>query len=262
MKIKKVIILSIILTILTIGAVNAVENTSDNTNNVIENVGAITDDNTPNMDKGGYTSTNSERIDSDKTSTRYVDKKSSEDFTLKGDSNDTNDFKSTFNNLNYVISRSKNYALLNQNYTFDSAHDMEYVNGIEIHRNNLIIDGNNHIINGTSLARIFNVTGKNITFQNIVFVNGNSENGGVLYITGNNVKLINCTFMDNHAENFGGAIYLNSGNLDLIDCTFKNNNATSGGAIYVRSSFIDGLIDSVFVNNSAVRVVPSTLMVL
>ena len=36
MNIKKIIILSIILTILTISAVNAVENTSDDTNNRIE----------------------------------------------------------------------------------------------------------------------------------------------------------------------------------------------------------------------------------
>ena len=173
-------------------------------------VGAITNDDTSNIDKEEYSSTNSEKINSDETSTQNVNKESSEELRLTSTSNGAIDFKSTFNNLDYVISCSEDYALLNQSFTFDSAQDMDYVNGIGIHGNNLIIDGNNHIINGTSLARMFNVTGNNITFQNLVFVNGASENGGVLYITGNNVKLINCTFKDNHVANFGGAIYLNS----------------------------------------------------
>ena len=113
--------------------------TACSTNNGIENVGAITDDNTANMDGGEYTSTNSERINSDETSTPYVDKKSSKSSTLNSGSNSTN-FKSTFNKLDYVISCSEDYTLLNQSFTFDSADDMDYVNGIRIHRNNLIID--------------------------------------------------------------------------------------------------------------------------
>ncbi|WP_323735827.1 hypothetical protein PXD04_08015 [Methanosphaera sp. ISO3-F5] len=222
------------MTVLTIGAVSAVGNTSDDTNNGLENVESVTDDNSFNMAEGETPSTNSEmnNLDvSDEASAQYTDKGLSEELALTSGFNGEIDFGSTFNNLDYLISCSDDYALLNQSFTFSSAQDMDYVNGIKINGNNLIIDGNDHIIDGSSHARMFNVTGNNITFKNIVFVNGASENGGVLYITGNNVKLVNCTFMDNHVANFGGAVYSNSTDLDIIDCSFKNNNATSGGAI-------------------------------
>ena len=158
---------------------------------------------------------------------------------------------STFNNLDYVISCSRDYAILDQDFTFNPTHDTGYVNGIGIHRNNLIIDGNNHIINGSSLARMFNVTGKNITFQNIIFVNGNSDNnGGVLYITGDDVKIINCTFIDNHVAIDGGAVYIKAPNATIINSTFINNTAIYNAAVYM-NSFNGQVINSYFENNNA-----------
>ena len=162
---------------------------------------------------------------------------------------DENEF-STFNNLDYLISCSRYLVVLNQDFTFNATHDSPYVNGIGIHRNNLIIDGNNHIINGSSLARMFNVTGKNVTFKNIVFVSGNSDNGGALHITGSDVRIINCTFIDNKAAVDGGAVYIRAPNATVINSRFINNAAIYNAGLYMNS--IGGkLIGSYFRNNIA-----------
>ena len=162
---------------------------------------------------------------------------------------DENEFY-TFNNFDYEILCSRNYATLDHDFTFNSTHDTNYVNGIGIHRNNLIIDGNNHVINGSSLARMFNVTGKNITFQNIVFVNGNSDNGGVLYIIGENVSIINCTFIDSDATIEGGAVFISAANATIINSKFINNTAIYNVAVYINS--INATVrDSYFENNVA-----------
>ena len=157
---------------------------------------------------------------------------------------------STFNNLDYVISCSKELAILNQDFAFNPDHDTEYVNGIRIVRDNLTIDGNNHVIDGGNLARLFNITGKNITFKNIVFVNANADNGGALYLRGDDVKIINCTFIGNNATTDGGAVYINAENATVVKSTFINNTAPYNGAIYINSG--NGkVIDSYFENNVA-----------
>ena len=157
---------------------------------------------------------------------------------------------STFNNLDYLISCSRYLAVLNQDFTFNATHDAPYVNGIGIHRDNLIIEGNNHSINGSSLSRLFNVTGKNITFQNVVFVNGNSMNGGGIHITGIDVKIINCTFIGNRAELDGGAVYIKAANATIVNSRFINNTAVYNAGVYMNS--IGGkLISSYFKDNRA-----------
>lgn len=192
---------------------------------------------------------------------------------------------STFNNLDYVISCSKNLAILDRDYTFNSTHDSGYVNGIGIHTDNLVIDGAGHTIDGKNLARMFNVTGTNITFKNINFINGFTENkGGALYITGKASNIINCTFKNNMAADKdrknaeAGAVFLQSANAIIKDSKFINSSAVYNGALLVRGNYTtidncffkdnfadisagavgwgrreNGIIkNSVFINNSAV----------
>ena len=69
------------------------------------------------------------------------------------------------------------------------------------------IDGQGHIIDGDNTAGIFTVSGSNIVLKNLIFINAN-RNYGAVYVTGENVKIINCTFAYNTATNNGGGIYL------------------------------------------------------
>ena len=65
MNIKKIIILSIILTLLTTGVVSAVENTSEDMDDGIDDVGAISKEMGSSMENEIYSSKNSENIDVD-----------------------------------------------------------------------------------------------------------------------------------------------------------------------------------------------------
>ena len=186
---------------------------------------------------------------------------------------------STFNNLDYNISCCENLAILDRDYAFNATHDSGYVNGIGIHRNDLVIDGAGHTIDGGNLARMFNVTGTNVTFKNINFINGFTDNkGGALYITGTSSNIINCTFKNNKATVESGAVFLQSFNATIKDSIFINNSAIYNGAVLVRGNYTtidnclfkdnfadisagavgwgrreNGIIkNSVFINNSAV----------
>lgn len=132
----------------------------------------------------------------------------------------------TFNNLDYLISCSGSIAILDRDFIFNETYDAEYVNGIGIHRNDLVIDGDDHIIDANNLARMFNVSGKNITFKNINFINGYSAgDGGIIYCNGNNLTIINCTFSNAKAVVEGGALFAKSDNARIISSKFFNNSA-------------------------------------
>ena len=128
---------------------------------------------------------------------------------------------------------------------------------------NVTIQGNGPtdsvIIDARRLSRIFNLSNNlNVTFINITFINGYvpSENGaaisnGISNATTTSITLINCTFIDNVAEE-GGAIYNWGSNLNVFNSTFIGNNATSGvgGAIHNYGSNVQ-VDKSNFINNSA-----------
>ena len=104
-------------------------------------------------------------------------------------------------------------------------------NGIEINRQNVVIDGKGNTINCTGEnSRMFNVDKDGIVFKNIIFAGGCSDYGGAIY-TNKDLTIINCTFTDNRATD-GGAIYADNVKMSLYNCTFISNHATSnGGAV-------------------------------
>jgi len=75
--------------------------------------------------------------------------------------------------------------------------------------------------------------------------------GGAIYCSGNNLKIINSTFINNYAS-CGGAISISGNNSKLINLTFTNNSAKRGGAIF--NSGKDTLISqSLFNLNNATK---------
>ena len=73
-----------------------------------------------------------------------------------------------------------------------------------------------------------------INIAGLTFKNGNSTNGGAIYISHEVKSNINATFINNTAEKQGGAIYVVSGGISgNLNGIFINNTASSyGGAIY------------------------------
>ena len=74
--------------------------------------------------------------------------------------------------------------------------------------------------------------------KNVIFTDSSSTNGGVIYSNSDiNIKLINCTFLNNFASSSGGAVYLENGNLNITDSVFNGNGANvAGGAIYIKKA--------------------------
>ena len=151
--------------------------------------------------------------------------------------------------------------LLDHDITFENYERDFYEGGIELDIDNLIIDGNGNMINGSDKSRIFIITGKNITLKNIVFKNGRShkdydnplnDNGGAIKINHDiNVTIENCAFLKNMSEEDGGAIY-NRGSLSITETTLNNNTAQegSGGAIHNQGSSLS-ITSSTLIGNTA-----------
>lgn len=66
---------------------------------------------------------------------------------------------------------------------------------------------------------------------------GKSTNGGAIFLqnAGASAEIINCTFTENTATNYGGAVEQNNnvtdGALKIVNMTFTNNTAKGGGAL-------------------------------
>ena len=245
LKYIKIMIFSIVLlAVLSISAVSAFENSTDNAADMDESNLSIVNikedslnekmlaneshDNVLNYENGDFQSSQKENsyaiIEAEYTS---------------------------FTNLDYLISTSGNLTTLNRDFIFNRTYDADYVNGIEIRGNELVIDGDNHIIDGNNLARMFNVSGDNITFKNINFINGYSAgDGGIIYCKGNNFTIINCTFSNGRATVEGGALFVKSDNAKIIASKFFNNNAIYNAAVYM-NGINSTVMRSYFENNVA-----------
>ncbi len=177
-----------------------------------------------------------------------------EDITL---TKNFNKLLGEFGELDELISTSTASLIeLDKNYTFTNILDDDFVNGIKISRSNIVIDGKGHTIDAKGQSRIFYVTGNQVTLKNINFVNGKSNYAGAVYGYGDNLYLINCTFVNNTAAtSAGGAVYWYPDSYSLAaNCTFINNTAYYGGAICVReyqSGITSEIVNCTFINNKA-----------
>ena len=245
MNFKKIILISVfLLAILTIGSVSANDNMTEELSSIDDEVTAEIDDLNTELTEGNEAE------------------------------------NGTFADLNQLISESEDSVVLKHDYSFNSTRDEGYKSGIVIQKSNLVIDGAGHTIDGKGLACMFNVTGTNVAFKNIQFINGYTENkGGALYITGDASNIINCTFTNNKADDEAGAVFIKSTDATIKDSEFINNTGIYNGALLVKgeNTIIDnclfkdnfanisagavgwsykknGIIkNSIFINNSAIN---------
>ena len=147
----------------------------------------------------------------------------------------------SFSDLNYLINNNSDLNIyLSEDYVYNPYSDSEFENGIVVSRS-INIYGGGHVIDGNNKARIFNVTATYASFNNIAFINANSQSGSA--ITGTNYAVSDSKFINNHAVGFGGA--MNGGYAS--NCIFEGNTAeVYGGAIYKGSAD-----NCSFISNSA-----------
>ena len=113
-----------------------------------------------------------------------------------------------FTALNELISQSENELTLDKNYKFNLSTDKDF-DGFTITKDNYVVDGKGHTIDGSNQVRIFIFTGSNITLKNLNIINANGTNGPAAYFA-SLAMIDNCSFINNTATNQGGAIYINN----------------------------------------------------
>ena len=143
--------------------------------------------------------------------------------------------KSNFKFLEDLINGSNEISLQTDIILDEDEYGL-FKDGIRIHKDDIIIDGNNHTIDGRGKSRIFDVNGKSIVLKNIIFKNGQHNNGGAIFQDGGNLKVLRCRFLDNASKSMGGAIQFDNGCLEIIDSEFVNSKALYGGALRINCS--------------------------
>ena len=124
--------------------------------------------------------------------------------------------ETSFTNLTEEIKNAGASLDLNQDGAFNNETDNK--NGIAIVEDNFVLNGNGHRIDGKNQSRIFNITAKNVTINDLIIIKGNAEKGGAIYSTGP-LTLNNVTFISNYASKNGGAVAL------YEDVTINCNNS-------------------------------------
>ena len=205
MKVLKILIVILIL-IMSAGAVCAAESITDD---------AISSDNKDIIE------TVQEDIATDDSSD--ILKTTQNDICTAGDD--------SFSNLTDEIENAGTSLVLNQNYTFNNETDNK--NGIVIGKDNFVLNGNGHTINGNNQSRIFNITANNVTLSNLILTGGNAEKGGAIYASGS-ITLNNVTFISNYASKNGGAVALYEDiTVNCNNSKFIDNYAGEGGSSMV-----------------------------
>ena len=141
---------------------------------------------------------------------------------------------------------------LDCDYVFNKVKDIN--TGIIINKD-IVIDGQNHIINGLNQSKIFRIYNATVTLKNINFIYGFSNDfGGAINLINSSLVTNNCTFSGNIAYLNGGAINLNNSSLYSLKSIFKFNKVaglySNGGGISSKNSIVD-LEETIFDENSA-----------
>ena len=156
------------------------------------------------------------------------------------DLNDTDNFDvlkddnqdGSFMNLEGDMSLQGSTFNLEQNYKFDNTSDLLYVDGINITKNNYVINGNNHVIDCNNQARAFTITGSNVMVNNLIIKNGFHDLGSAIKSTSSltlkNVTFINCS--GNGTENVG-AVFSSEALLTVMNSNFIDNAGEEGASI-------------------------------
>jgi hypothetical protein len=136
-----------------------------------------------------------------------------------------------FRYLDDLIHSGVKEILLDADIVLNRGEESQYLNGIELDVDDLVIDGNGYAIDAQGLTRIFHCTGKNVFIRNIILKNGFTEkNGGAIYNRGE-LTITESTLSENTAQLYGGAIH-NMSRLTITESILNENTAEYGGAIH------------------------------
>lgn len=115
-----------------------------------------------------------------------------------------------FKEFEQLINSGAEEINLTEDVILEDFEEEDYKAGIEINKDNLIVDGNGHTIDGNKKTPLLNVNASNVTLKNFRFKNGCSTYSGGAIINNGVLTVESCDFLDNSSDDYGGAIYTNS----------------------------------------------------
>ena len=176
------------------------------------------------------------------------------------DLNDTEDFdvlndaggEKSFKDLSSAIEVENSKFTFENDYRFNNETDKSYSSGINITKNNFVINGNNHKIDCNGQSRAFYITGKNVIINNLIIENALYGYGSAIransQLTLNNVTFINC-LGDGESYDNNGAIYSHNATLNVNNCKFIDNGGANGASITSVMGAVN-VVDSTFASSS------------
>ena len=176
---------------------------------------------------------------------------------------------SSFSALSRIIKDNNgNEITLNRTYTYNQTYDYDLKDGIIIDHA-VTINGNNHTIDGFYEARIFYITGPDVTINNITFIRGYVKIkdildvndykgvGGAICCIGDRCTIKNSKFINNTAV-YGGAVYMKSNNSSISYSEFYNNSVMTNTASHLGGGAVNwyghngNISYSTFIDNHAI----------
>ena len=214
--------------------------------------GSFTDLNTLISNGGNYITLNKDYVYNPTTDTHYKNGITiSKTITINGNGY-------TINGLNQAEAfniRSNNVTIIN--CTFINTNSTNYGGAIYSNKanNTKIINCNFINSTGKSGGGVFIFGGNDCYIDNCTFINTSSDSGGAIYWYSANGNISNCRFINTTGYD-GGAVFWNDGkNTKILNCTFENTHADDyGGAILlfgVSSMSYFEIANSNFINTSS-----------
>ncbi len=165
-----------------------------------------------------------------------------------------------------IDSTASNVVLSNLKFTGSTASAVSW-NGDDGLIENCIFQGN--YAQGAGLGGAINMKANNCNITGCTFKNNRAyNNGGAVYIEGENILISNSKFESNQVNNndltitAGGAVYSKGNNFRLENSTFNGNAAFNGngGAVYVEGEY-NIIQNSSFLNNYISNTINSTSLI-
>ena len=112
----------------------------------------------------------------------------------------------TFADLYYEISNASDVLEIQCDYKYNNETDEN--TGILLNMDNFVINGNGHTIDGDNQTRIFTILAKNVTINNLTFINANGFAGSVFNINPNCLLTTNNVILKNNTGPAGAVVAL------------------------------------------------------
>ena len=161
------------------------------------------------------------------------------------------DEKNSFDSLHGEIKVKDSNFTFEKDYEFDNVTDESYSSGINVTKDNFVINGNNHKIDCKNQSRAFYITGQNVVINDLTILNGFYGFGSAISansnLTLNNVTFKNC-FGNGTGSNYG-ALYSYNTTLNVNNCNFIDNGGENGASITAIMSTVN-IVNSTFYSNS------------